>query len=51
LLTLVIFIGAGFGHGVGLCQEGAMGMAKLGKNFKEILTHYYSGIEIKKNKE
>ena len=33
--------GAGWGHGVGLCQIGALGMALDGKNTKEILRHYY----------
>jgi stage II sporulation protein D len=33
--------GRGFGHGVGLCQHGALGMAKEGKRFQEILSHYY----------
>lgn len=38
----------GFGHGVGLSQYGANGMAKEGYNYKEILKHYYEGTEIKK---
>lgn len=33
----------GFGHGVGMCQYGADGMAKAGKDFKEIIAHYYQG--------
>lgn len=36
----------GYGHGVGMCQYGAKGMALKGKNYKEILSHYYTGIEI-----
>lgn len=36
-----IFNGHGWGHGVGLCQWGAKGMAESGFNYKEILTHYY----------
>ncbi len=37
-----IFIyGAGWGHGVGMCQRGVKGMADTGKNYKEILSHYY----------
>jgi stage II sporulation protein D len=40
--------GNGFGHGVGMCQFGAYGMAKKGKTFKTILTHYYPGTEIKR---
>ena len=40
--------GAGWGHGVGMCQTGAAGMALAGKSFDEILRHYYSGIELEK---
>ncbi len=36
----------GYGHGVGLSQWGAQGMAKEGYNYKQILCHYYSGISI-----
>ncbi len=35
------FTGRGYGHGAGMCQDGAHGMAKAGKNYKEILKHYY----------
>jgi SpoIID/LytB domain protein len=35
--------GAGFGHGVGMCQTGAIGMAEHGKTHSEILHHYYPG--------
>lgn len=35
--------GNGFGHGVGLCQYGALGMAKAGKPFRDILAYYYPG--------
>ena len=41
------FKGAGWGHGVGMCQIGAAVMALDGYNYKEILDHYYSGVEIK----
>lgn len=47
-ITKFTFRGAGFGHGVGMCQTGAMGMAAKGKSFRDILSHYYSGIEIRK---
>ncbi len=40
--------GKGWGHGVGMCAWGAIGMAKKGKSFKEILRYYYRGISIKK---
>ena len=44
----VIFSGKGWGHGVGLCQEGAYGMAMKGYNAFDILRHYYHGIMIEK---
>lgn len=39
----VVFEGSGWGHGVGLSQYGAQGMALLGSTAEEILTHYYRG--------
>jgi stage II sporulation protein D len=42
----VIFDGRGYGHGVGLCQEGAMEMASKGFNYKQIIDFYYSGVFI-----
>lgn len=41
----VIFHVKGYGHGVGMSQYGANYMAKQGKTYKEILQHYYTGIE------
>lgn len=35
------FNGRGYGHGAGMCQDGAKGMAQAGKSYKEILKHYY----------
>ncbi len=43
----VFLSGKGYGHGVGMCQEGGMAMAEKGKNFREILEFYFSGIQIK----
>lgn len=43
----VSFKGAGFGHGVGMCQTGAVGMAESGAKATDILEHYYSGIEVR----
>ena len=40
-------IGAGWGHGVGLCQIGAAVMGERGYSYKEILLHYYPGAIIK----
>jgi len=42
------FRGAGFGHGVGMCQTGAVGMAEAGKSYREILRHYYPGTTLRK---
>jgi stage II sporulation protein D len=41
-----LFTGRGFGHGVGMCQVGAYGMAQRGHTYREILTHYYTGVEL-----
>lgn len=38
--------GEGFGHGVGMSQSGAKGMAKAGYNYKQILQHYYTGVTV-----
>jgi stage II sporulation protein D len=42
------FYGSGWGHGVGMCQVGAFGMAMDGAKYDEILKTYYTGIELKK---
>jgi len=41
-----VFTGRGWGHGVGLCQVGAYGMAAAGFGYRDILRHYYPGTEI-----
>ncbi|MEM9291381.1 MAG: SpoIID/LytB domain-containing protein [Acidobacteriota bacterium] len=41
-----LFRGRGWGHGVGLCQEGAFGMARRGHEYREILEHYYLGARL-----
>ncbi len=38
--------GRGYGHGVGMCQDGAMQMARRGRSYKEILQHYFTGIQV-----
>lgn len=43
-----ILRGAGWGHGVGFCQIGAAAMADAGKNYHEILAHYYPGASLNK---
>lgn len=42
----LIFTGKGFGHGVGLCQDGAIQMAKKGLSYSEIISFYYKGVQI-----
>jgi peptidoglycan hydrolase-like amidase len=44
----VYIVGTAWGHGVGMCQIGAFGLALKGYNYKEILKHYYQGVEIEK---
>lgn len=43
----LILHGRGYGHGVGMCQEGAMNMAGKGKKYDEIIKYYYKDVEIK----
>mgnify|MGYP002624489141 CR=1 FL=1 len=45
-----VFYGRGWGHGVGMCQWGAMAMAEQGWTAEQILTHYYPGTVIKRFK-
>ncbi len=42
-LRRAVFSGRGWGHGVGLCQYGAFGMAQRGASARDILAHYYTG--------
>lgn len=42
----VVFSGRGYGHGVGLCQEGAMQMSKSGYSYKEIIHFYYKDVHL-----
>ncbi|HEU5264043.1 MAG TPA: SpoIID/LytB domain-containing protein, partial [Gaiellaceae bacterium] len=44
--ALFVVSGKGYGHGVGMSQYGAYGMAKAGHTYDEILQHYYTGIEL-----
>jgi stage II sporulation protein D len=41
---MIVFNGRGYGHGVGLCQEGAMEMARLNYTYKDILNFYYKDV-------
>ena len=42
------FTGRGWGHGVGMCQYGAYGMAKMGVKYDDIVKHYYTGVDVTK---
>lgn len=42
------FTGRGWGHGIGMCQYGAYGLAKMGVKYDTILKHYYSGVDLTK---
>ncbi|WP_042354338.1 stage II sporulation protein D [Bacillus rubiinfantis] len=42
----IVITTKGFGHGVGMSQYGANGMAAEGKNYKDIVKHYYKGVQI-----
>jgi len=45
-ITAWVFRGAGWGHGVGMCQTGAIGRAEAGQDYRAILRHYYNGAEV-----
>jgi stage II sporulation protein D len=42
----IVFNVVGYGHGVGMCQYGANGLAKKGYNYQEIINYYYTDVEI-----
>lgn len=42
------FTGRGWGHGVGMCQYGAYGLAKMGIKYDAIIKHYYTGVDLSK---
>jgi peptidoglycan hydrolase-like amidase len=46
-VTAIRAVGGGHGHGVGMCQTGAVGMAHAGKSYLEILRHYYDGAQLR----
>lgn len=41
-----LFSGGGWGHGVGLCQTGAIGRAEAGQSYRQILGHYFNGAKV-----
>ena len=46
--SMIFFWGAGFGHGAGMCQDGAVGMAEAGYSWRQIINHYFPNTKIKK---
>lgn len=46
-LTGLTLVGGGWGHGVGMCQVGAMGRSRAGWDYRRILTAYYPGTVIR----
>ncbi|HIE50770.1 MAG TPA: SpoIID/LytB domain-containing protein [Armatimonadetes bacterium] len=42
------FWGGGWGHGVGMCQQGAQGLAEAGRDYRAILQHYYPGTQVER---
>lgn len=47
-LASLAAVGGGHGHGVGMCQVGAVGMAQAGHSYADILRHYYAGARLRK---
>jgi stage II sporulation protein D len=45
-VTGVTAEGRGYGHGIGMCQHGALEMARQGYSYEEILRHYYTGVTL-----
>lgn len=48
LVRRVVFTGRGWGHGVGMCQVGAYGMALRNESYRDILLHYYTGVSVER---
>lgn len=44
--SLLFVEGSGFGHGVGMCQDGAYYLGEMGLDYERIIQHYYKGVEI-----
>jgi stage II sporulation protein D len=45
---VIVFSGRGFGHGVGLCQAGALARLKAGESREEVLEHYFPGTSLRR---
>jgi len=50
-LDSVVLTGRGAGHGIGMCQTGAIGRARAGQAYKQILEHYYPGIKFERKRQ
>jgi stage II sporulation protein D len=48
IVVSFVFTGRGWGHGVGMCQVGAYGLAKQGWTYEQILKAYYTGVELQR---
>lgn len=44
--SLLFIEGHGFGHGVGMCQDGAYYLSKMGMDYTQIIQHYYNGVSV-----
>lgn len=49
--VIVVLNGKGYGHGVGMCQIGAMEMSRQGKSFREIIDFYFHDVEVVQHEE
>jgi stage II sporulation protein D len=47
-IETVVAKGRGYGHGVGMCQFGAMGLSRLGHGYEDILRYYYHGVHVER---
>jgi stage II sporulation protein D len=47
-VTKYVFKGRGWGHGVGMCQVGAYGLARAGLSYEKILKSFYTGVSVSK---
>ncbi|HUS64464.1 MAG TPA: SpoIID/LytB domain-containing protein [Kofleriaceae bacterium] len=47
-LVELVAIGGGHGHGIGMCQHGAVGMAESGASYRDILKHYYGASHVRR---
>jgi SpoIID/LytB domain protein len=48
VITSLEVRGGGYGHGVGMCQQGAIGLGEAGQSYRQILEHYYPGAALRR---